>query len=206
MLRRRAVLLVMLGAVAPAGQAHASDKVFRAQLDGDAPLEQLRTQVRRCGQPFPCSRLVLRDGRRRIVLTPFRQKRRFLNGWEVRRLRLVDFTGDGIKEIAYELHTAGGTASSPARFAVARWDGTKASGIFRFESGRQRPEPGYEYSLLLKTTIIRPAGGLTEIETKDGLYHADDGTCCPSAVRTMRWRWDGTRIALVPGSKRIDET
>ena len=52
--------------------ANARDKVFRAQLDSDAPREQLRTEMRRCGQPFACSRLVVRDGSRRQALTPFR--------------------------------------------------------------------------------------------------------------------------------------
>jgi hypothetical protein len=69
---RIAVIVGLLSAFlvgVPVG--HARDKVFRAQLDRDAPREQLRTEVRRCGQPFACSRLVVRDGSRRQALRRF---------------------------------------------------------------------------------------------------------------------------------------
>src|SRR4051812_14869426 len=100
---RIAVIVALLSAFlvgVPVGQAR--DKVFRAQFDSDAPREQLRTEVRRCGQPFACSRLVVRDGSRRRALTPFRQTR-LPYGWSVGRTRLIDF------KIAYELETVGGT-------------------------------------------------------------------------------------------------
>jgi hypothetical protein len=194
---------ILLAAVVGASPVQARDKVFRAQLDGDAPLEQLRTQFRRCGQPSACSRLVLRDGPRRRALTPLLQPR-LSYGWTVRRTRLVDFTGDGIREIAYELVTVAGTGSSPTLFGISQWNGRNARRIFEFRSGRE-PEPGYAYVISVVTRIITGAGGLPEIETRESLHRETDGTCCPSAFRITRHGWDSTRIAPVPGSTRVEE-
>jgi hypothetical protein len=201
---RIAVIVGLLSAFlvgAPAG--HARDKVFRAQLDSDAPREQLRTEVRRCGQPFACSRLVVRDGSRRQALTAFRQTS-LPYGWSVGRARLIDFTGDGVPEIAYELGTVGGTVSSPTMFGVSQWTGTSARRIFDFRNGRD-PEPGYAYVVFVVTRIVTGTGGLPEIETRESLHRTTDANCCPSAFRITRHRWDGTRIAPVPGSVRIED-
>jgi len=192
-----ALLVVLVGA--PLAQAR--DKVFRAQLDGDAPREQLRTEVRRCGEPFACSRLVVRDGPVARSLTPFRQTR-FRYGWTVSRTRLIDFTGDGIPEISYQLDTVGGTVSSPTMFGVSQWNGSTARRIFDFRNGRA-PAPGYAYVVYVVTKIVTGTGGLPEIETRESLHRQTDANCCPSAYRVTRHRWDGTRIAPIPGSVRI---
>ena len=94
------------------------------------------------------------------------------------------FTGDGIPEIAYELGTVGGTVSSPTMFGVSQWTGTTAHRIFDFRNGGD-PEPGYAYVGFVVTRIVTGTGGLPEIET--------------------RHRWDGTGIAPVPGSVRIED-
>jgi hypothetical protein len=148
---------IVLAAVIGASPVQARDKVFRTQLDGDTPREQLRTQVRRCGQPSACSRLVLQDGSRRRALTPFLQPR-LSYGWTVRRTRLVDFTGDGIREIAYELVTVAGTGSSPTLFGISQWDGRNARRIFEFRNGRE-PEPGYAYVISVVTRVVTGASG-----------------------------------------------
>lgn len=199
------LVLALLLAVVVAAPAQARDRVTRAQLDGDPALEQLRTQVRDCGQPYRCSRLAIRDGRRQVSLTPLTQRPRFPYGWTVARKRLLDFTGDGISEIAFELRTAGSTVSSPWKYGVSRWDGRRAHRIFEMRNDRD-PEPGYASVIYVVTTIVTDTGGLPEIETRESLHRETDGNCCPSAFRITRHRWDGTSIAPVPGSVRIEET
>jgi hypothetical protein len=202
-MRAALIASILLAAVIGASPVQARDKVFRTQLDGDTPREQLRTQVRRCGQPSACSRLVLRDGSRRRALTPFLQPR-LSYGWTVRRMRLVDFTGDGIREIAYELVTVAGTGSSPTLFGISQWDGRNARRIFEFRNCRE-PDPGYANVISIVTRIVTGVSGLPEIETRESLHRETDATCCPSAFRITRHRWDGTRIAPVPGSARVEE-
>jgi hypothetical protein len=89
-------------------------------------------------------------------------------GWSVGRTRLIDFTGDGVPEIAYKLGTVGGTVSSPTLFGVSQWTGTSARRIFDFRNGRD-PEPGYAYVVFVVTRIVTGTGGLPEIETRESL-------------------------------------
>jgi hypothetical protein len=196
-------LSLVVAAAISATPAHGRDKVFRAQLDGDAAPEQVRTQFRRCGQPAACSRLVVRDGSQRRALTPLRQSRASY-GWTVDRTRLLDFTGDGIRDIAYELETVAGTGSSPTLFGVSQWNGEQARRIFEFRNGRE-PEPGFAYVISVVTIIVSRTGGLPELETRESLHRATDANCCPSAYRITRHRWDGTRISPVPGSVRVED-
>ena len=192
--------LVLLGATIPV--ASAATRVFSAQLDGDRALEQVRTEQRRCRQPSACSRLVIRDGRRRAVLSPLSQRPRLPYGWRVAKVRLRDLTGDGIKELVWNLSTVGGTVSSPTRMAVTSWDGRRARRLFTLENGGT-PEPGYAYVVTATGTIV-PTGGLPEIETREALHTTEDPNCCPSAYRVQRHRWNGSSIAPVEGTKRVE--
>jgi len=64
---------------------------------------------------------------------------------------------------------------------------------------------GYAYVVYVVTKIVTGTGGLPEIETRESLHRQTDANCCPSAYRVTRHRWDGTRIAPIPGSVRIVE-
>lgn len=186
------------------GDAHG--RVFRVQLDGDKPRERVLLQKKRCPKvsSLRCSRLALRDGRRKAALTRFTQRPRFPYGWQVRRVRFVDFTGDGRAEVAWALDTSGATVSSPSLKGVHHWNGRRASRIFRFPNARKPPR-GYAYVVYVTWRIVRSAGGgLPEIETRESLHRRDDPNCCPSAYRLIRHRWNGDRIAPVPGSTRIE--
>ncbi|MDQ3742102.1 MAG: hypothetical protein M3389_14270, partial [Actinomycetota bacterium] len=50
--------------------------------------------------------------------------------------------------------------------------------------------------------VTAPRRGLRELVLRELLYERGDGTCCPTFVRTQRFRWDGDRMARVPGSVR----
>jgi hypothetical protein len=209
-LRRRSLrvlaLLVSAFAVAAslAGPATARDKVYRVQLDSDRARERVVVQKRRCRNltAYGCSRLVLRDGKRRRVLTNFTQRPRYPYAWVVARVRFVDFTGDGIKEILWRLDTSGGTVSSPSLRGVHRWNGRSKRRIFRFANART-PPPGYSFTVFVSSRLIR-GGPLPEIKTRESLHTENDANCCPSAYRIMRHRWNGRRIAPVPGSEVIE--
>jgi hypothetical protein len=204
-LTRRGLSLIAL-AVLIMLSADAYGRVFRVQLDQDKPRERVLLQKTRCPNvsSHGCSRLALRDGRRKTVLTRFTQRPRFPYGWRIRTVRFVDFTGDGSSEIAWALETSGGTVSSPSLRGVHHWNGRRASRIFRFSNARKPPR-GYAYVVFVTWRIVRPAGGgLPEIETSESLHRRDDPHCCPSAYRVIRHRWNGNRIAPVPGSTRIE--
>lgn len=197
-------VLCSAAVIPPTVEAAARAKVFRAQLDTDPALERVIRQRRSCRQvsPYRCSRLVLRDGRRRVRLTSYRQTD-YPYGWQARRLRFRDLTGDGVAEIVWELWTSGGTGSSPWRKGVHRWTGRRARLIFSFRNARRVPR-GYSYSAFASARILRARdGGLPVIRTKEALNRASDGTCCPSAYRIMRHRWNGRMIAKIKGSTRI---
>jgi hypothetical protein len=152
-----------------------------------------------------CSRLLLQDGMREAVLTPFTQRPRYPYGWRVRRVRFPDLTGDGRAEVLWALETAGGTVSSPSLRGVHQWDGRRASRIFRFSNGRKRLPGDYIGVVFVKSRVVpRPGDELPEIETREFLLDQGDPNCCPSAVRVSRHRWNGKRIAPVPGSTRIE--
>ena len=191
-------------AVLLAPNAGALKKVFRVQLDADKPIEIVRVQERRCKESYPCTQLVLRDGDRRVKLTRIGQRPRFPYHWTVTNVRFRDLTGDGFPEIIWDLFTVGGTGSSPSLKGAHKWDGRVASRIFRFANGRKPPR-GYESVDYVTWRIVAGAnGGLPEIETRESLHKRDDGTCCPSAFRVTRHRWNGTRIAPVPGSVVVE--
>lgn len=195
------------GTLAPGAGAAPLSK--RSQLDRDAPLEVVRAEKRgprACRQPRPCSRVVLQDGKRKRALSSFGQgspNRTF--AWSVASLQTVDLTGDGIAEVVYTLRTVGGTGSSPTLMAVVSWDGRRARKLFLLENGRA-PEPGWKYVITARGTITSGADGFPEIETSEGMYTETDATCCPSAIRRQRWRWNGTVIAPVAGTKEIDRS
>jgi hypothetical protein len=193
--------------VLAAPTALARDRVLRAQLDRDTPRERVVVQKARCRSvsPYGCSRLVVRDGRRRAVLTPFTQRPRHPYGWDVTKLRFLDFTGDGVPEVFWRLDSSGGTVSSPSLVGVTSWTGSRSYRLFTFANGRRRKPPrGYRYIIFVTERIVRPGGGrLPEIRTRESLHHELDGNCCPSAYRITRHRWNGRRIAPVPGSTRI---
>lgn len=197
-----AVLSVAAVSVSPA-DATARKSVWRVELDGDRRLETVRRKTRRCNEPHPCTRLILRDGRRHVKLTPITQRPKHPWHWDVTKVRFRDLTGDGLPEIMWDLFTVGGTGSSPSLKGVHRWDGREASRIFRFANGRQ-PPPGYAYVIAVSWRIVKGDGVLPEVETSESLHKRDDATCCPSAYRITRHRWDGKKITPVAGSQTVE--
>lgn len=201
------VLAVGLGVAAllvPPVEATARKTVWHVQLDGDERLETVRIKRRRCEEPYPCTQLVLRDGKRRVKLTRISQRPKYPYHWEVTKVRFRDLTGDGIPEIIWDLFTVGGTGSSPSLKGVHQWDGREASRIFRLANGR-KPPPGYAYVIAVSWRIVDGGnGGLPEVETLESLHKRDDATCCPSAFRIGRHRWNGAKIARVAGSQVIE--
>jgi hypothetical protein len=184
--------------------ASARKTVWRVQLDGDQRLETVLIKRRRCDEPYPCTQLVLRDGKRRVKLTRISQRPKHPFHWEVTKVRFRDLTGDGVAEVMWDLFTVGGTGSSPSLKGVHRWDGRDASRIFRFANGG-KPPPGYAHVIGVSWRIVKGRnGGLAEIETTETLHKRSDATCCPSALRVSRHRWNGTRIAPVAGSRVIE--
>jgi hypothetical protein len=96
-------------------------------------------------------------------------------GWHVRTVRFSDLTGDG----------------------------RRASRIFKYTSRRQ-PPAGYAAVVFVKSRVVISGSGLPQIETREFLLDNHDANCCPSAYRVTRHRWNGERIAPVPGSTRIE--
>jgi hypothetical protein len=142
----------------------------------------VRIKRRRCEEPYPCTQLVLRDGKRRVKLTRISQRSKYPYHWEVTKVRFRDLTGDGIPEIIWDLFTVGGTGSSPSLKGVHQWDGREASRIFRFANGR-KPPPGYAYVIAVSWRIVDGGnGGLPEVETSESLHKRDDATCCPKRI------------------------
>ncbi|HEX8051355.1 MAG TPA: hypothetical protein VF517_00060 [Thermoleophilaceae bacterium] len=140
------------------------------------------------------------------MLTPISQRPRFPYYWRVTKVRFRDLTGDGLPEIVWELFTSGGTGSSPSLKGVDRWNGQSAARVFRFHNVDRKPPPDFEYVIGVSWRIVGAVdGGLAEIETSESLHRSDDGTCCPSAYRVTRHRWDGTTIAPVSGSETIED-
>jgi hypothetical protein len=204
--RRRLVCgLIFSGLFATAaGSVAARARIFRIQLDGDGPRERVLIQKRECKvYARGCSRLIVRDGQRDAVLTQFTQRPRYPYGWRVRTVRFLDLTGDGRAEILWSLVTAGATGSSPSLRGADQWNGRRASRIFKFSNGR-KPPAGYVAVVFVKSRVVSSESGLPEIETREFLLDEDDATCCPSAYRQVRHRWNGERIAPVPGSTRIE--
>lgn len=177
-------------------------RTFGVQLDGDEPLERVTNKRRKCKAPFPCSQLVLRDGNSRRTLTGISQRPRYPYYWSVRGLQFLDLTGDGRSEIIWDLATVGGTGSSPSLTGVHRWDGQRLTQIFDLRNAR-RIEGSY-VSLYVRSEVVAGSGLLPEIEITESLHGPSDSTCCPSGERVTRYRWDGTEMAFVPGSKQIN--
>jgi hypothetical protein len=192
--------------IAVPGSAAGRDRVFEVQLDRDRSRERVVVQRSECRvYALGCSRLVVRDRNRQAVLTQFTQQPRYPYGWRVRTVRFPDLTGDGRPEILWSLQTAGATVSSPSLRGVDQWDGRRASRIFKFSNGRKRLPGDYIGVVFVKSRVVRrPGDDLPEIETREFLLDRGDSNCCPSAVRVSRHRWNGKRIAPVPGSTRIE--
>jgi hypothetical protein len=197
--------------LAPAVSANlaAHGSALRVQLDRDPSLEALVTETvtaQQCGAPSACSRLVLVDGQRRVALSTIRQRGEPSSyTWRVASVRAIDLTRDGVRDVVWKQNTVGPTASSPVLFAVSRWNGRIAHRVFTLQT-RRRPARGYEASLPLSVRIKRDRKKRRELWTTEALYRSPDGDCCPSAVRHRRYRWNGRRIALVPGSTRVVRT
>lgn len=192
-------LCVALAFGGVATSAEGRDKIRRVQLDADAKLERVIVQRGRCRDTYPCSRLVIRDGNRRVALTKISQRPRHPYHWTVTRVRFRDLTGDGVREIIWSLFTTGGTGSSPALRGIHQWDGRRARRIFRLANARR--VPGYGYTLGVKARVIQPEGmALPQLEILEYLHGPNDATCCPSFVRRSRYQWNGERMALTPGS------
>ena len=117
-------------------KAPRTGRVLRRQLDGDAPREKIVNKRRRCSEPYRCSQLVLRDGRRRRELTGISQRPRYPYHWYVSGLQFSDLTGDGHPEIVWDLDTVGGTGSSPRLRGAHTWTGRRAVRIFRLRNAR----------------------------------------------------------------------
>ena len=138
-----------------------------------------------------------------MKLTPISQRPRYPYHWEVTDVRFRDLTGDGMKEVIWDLFTVGGTGSSPSQMGVHQWSGSRATRIFRF-GNFGKPPVGYAYVVTATWKIVPGSnGGLPEIQTSESLHKRDDANCCPSAFRITRYRWNGTQIAPVPGSVLI---
>jgi len=211
-MKRRPLMIALIAGISivPATSVPAAHgpsaraKVFRVQLDADKPREQVRIEPRRCEQPYPCSRVVVRDGQRRVALTKLTQPKDGY-GWDVARVRVRDLTGDGRREIIWELDTAGATVSSPTLVGVDQWDGRRASRIFTFTNVGAMAEPGYSDVVTAQVKIVAGTTALPEIETTESLHGRDDPNCCPSARRKRRHRWDGRHISPLPETKRIED-
>lgn len=96
----------------------------------------------------------------------------------------------------WKLDTSGGTGSSPVKVGVDRWTGQRAVRLFA-TSGRT------ESSLPLRLDVLPPRRGLRELRLVELVYGPGDFTCCPGHKRTTRLRFDGRRLAIVPGPTRL---
>ncbi len=127
---------------------------------------------------FPANSLRDVDWRSAAVMDEIR---RHFNGGEVepRRVAYVDFTGDG-KEEALVVVESGGTA------------GDLGAAVYRTEAGRVSvlawiDRPGH---IELRLANAGPNSAL--IVVQQGVYAPGDANCCPSRIREIVLRWDGT--------------
>jgi hypothetical protein len=209
---RRAGLILAAVALGAAGTAVADRTVAkRGQLDGDARLERVERRFVDCprGTNAPqardqCGYVAIVDRGRTHRLTRTTQRPKTDYGWTpLGPVRLRDLTGDGRSEVLWQLSTAGGTGSSPRRYGVHRWTGRRAVRIF--VRNDRRASRG-RYALPVRLDVLPLRRGLRELRLRDLLYRRNDSTCCPSFVRTSRYRWDGERMRLVRGSTRVRRT
>jgi len=194
----------LVALLAPSGGLGAAPNVYRVQLDGDETVEQVRIERRRCKDTAPCTRVAVRDGSRRAALTPISQRPGNRYNWQVSKVQFHDLTADGQPEIVWTLGTVGGTGSSPVRTGVHTWDGKRAKQIFEHDNGKAA-EPGYARVTAVRARVLEEEGELPELELRESLDTPKDATCCPSAYRYTRYRWDGAQLALIAGSKRIQK-
>ncbi|MBA3299168.1 MAG: hypothetical protein H0U24_03710 [Thermoleophilaceae bacterium] len=75
-------------------------------------------------------------------------------------------------------------------------------GLFRLQNGRKL-EDRFR-SLYAAVKIVPGPTPLPELEVTESLHGQNDSTCCPSGERVTRYRWNGSRIAYVPDSKRVN--
>ena len=197
-------------ALAVAAPALADRTVAKtAQLDADPEIERVERRFVDCpeGLNAPdaaemCGYIAIVDGERDVRLTPTTQRPRFDYGWHPHEpVVLRDLTGDGRPELVWDLSTSGGTGSSPRRFGAHVWTGERAVRLFMRE---QRQRAGrLRYVLPFRLDVLPPRRGLRELRVREALYRGRDSTCCPSFLRTSRYRWDGERMRLVEGSTRV---
>jgi hypothetical protein len=194
-----AAAALALAAVVVTGAAQAQS--LAVQLDTDASLEHVERVVADCpaedfGAPGGCSFIRVIDGDARVAITPLSQRPRNPYGWAAGPPRLRDLTGDGRPEIVWELDTAGGTGSSPRRVGVHRWTGHRAVKLFSTSGLTRDSQP-------IRLDVLAPRRGLRELRLVELVYRPQDATCCPGFRRTTRYRFDGRRMARVPGSTRL---
>lgn len=111
--------------------------------------------------------------------------RKHFNGGEIepKRVTYADFTGDG-KEEALVVVESGGTA------------GDLGAAVYRLEAGRASvlawiDRPGH---IELRLANAGPNSAL--IVVQQGIYASGDANCCPSRIREMALRWDGTAFQI----------
>jgi hypothetical protein len=73
--------------------------------------------------------------------------------------------------------------------------------LFRLANGRKLE--GRFRALYANVKIVSGPTPLPELEVTESLHDSNDGTCCPTGERTTRYRWNGSGMAYVPGSKRL---
>lgn len=202
--------LALLAVALAAPSTAAADRTVAksAQLDDDPELEQVERRFVDCPDaisaseaPEQCGYIAVVDAGVSYPLTPTTQRPLYDYGWYPGApVVLRDLTGDGRPELIWDLHTAGGTGSSPRRFGVHRW--TRNGPVRIFMRQQKRGLRG-SYRLPVRLGVLPPRRGLRELRLRELLYDGDDSTCCPSFVYTRRFRWSGERMRYVDGSERL---
>lgn len=194
-----ATLMVVAWAIcSPEMSASAVPGTVTAQLDGDSPLEQVErveTEASEAEASSGCSYLRIVDGARTQRLTPSK------GSYSpyclvVQKVSVRDLTGDGRAEVTWATNISGGRA---IRIGTHAWNGRSARRIFSENPGNIG---GGRFSFLPEAFITAPRRGLREIKIRDGIHEPGDALCCPSFRRTRRFRWNGRRMGLVPGSTK----
>ena len=179
--------------VAQASPDEASRSIS-AQLDGDRALERVEKVETDGIAPAAdgCSYVQIVDGSRDKASHVFRQRRRAL------RLRAGAFR---------EGHDRGWACRGGLDDEYQRWPRHPNWGAHvgrAFSTSDIQRDSGIDRRrsvlLLPQATVLAARRGLRELKIGDGVHEADDALCCPSFYRTRRFRWNGRRLALVPGS------
>lgn len=143
-----------------------------------------------------CTHLRIVDGTRTQRLTPPTASYSSYCLY-VMQLSVRDLTGDGRADVVWTTNITGGRAS---RIGVHTRNGRSARRIFTEIPGEIG---GGRFSFLPTATVVPPRRGLRELRVRDAVYEACDALCCPTFIRTRRFRWNGRLLALVPGSTNL---